>query len=60
MALAASLGLLTYAVHGLLNNFLDTDKASALFWGYMAIIVSLDLYGQEKGSEEGGNQSIEA
>ena len=48
MALAASLGLLTYAVHGLLNNFLDTDKASALFWGYMAIIVSLDLFGHDE------------
>ncbi len=45
IALVASLGLLTYAVHGFLNNFLDTDKASALFWGYMAVIVSLDLYG---------------
>lgn len=51
IALAASLGLLTYAIHGFLNNFLDTDKASALFWGYMAVIVSLDLYGVRKGSD---------
>jgi O-antigen ligase len=50
IALAASLGMLTYAVHGFLNNFLDTDKASALFWGYMAVIVTLDLYGNHKRS----------
>lgn len=44
VALAASLSLVTYAVHGFMNNFLDTDKASALFWGYIAMIVALDLY----------------
>jgi len=27
-----------------LNNFLDTDKASALFWGFTAAIVALDVY----------------
>jgi len=44
IALAASLSLVTYAVHGMMNNFLDTDKASALFWGFIAMIVALDLY----------------
>jgi len=37
------LGYITYLVHGTLNNFLDTDKASALFWGFTAVFVSLDL-----------------
>lgn len=37
------LGFITYLVHGTLNNFLDTDKASALFWGFTAVFVSLDL-----------------
>ena len=37
------LGFITYLVHGTLNNFLDTDKASALFWGIIAVFVSLDL-----------------
>lgn len=37
------LGLITYYLHGLLNNFLDTDKASSLFWGFTAIIVVVDL-----------------
>lgn len=44
MALSATLGLITYFVHGLMNNFLDTDKASVPFWGLVAIIVALDLY----------------
>jgi O-antigen ligase len=37
------LGYITYLVHGTLNNFLDTDKVSALFWGFTAVFVSLDL-----------------
>lgn len=44
MALSITLGLITYFVHGLMNNFLDTDKASVPFWGFIAIIVALDLY----------------
>jgi putative inorganic carbon (HCO3(-)) transporter len=44
MILGLILGLITYLVHGTLNNFLDTDKASALFWGFIAVFVSLDLY----------------
>lgn len=44
LALALCLGLVSYASHGLLNNFLDTDKASAPFWGFMAIIVALDVF----------------
>ena len=38
------LGLMSYFAHGLLNNFLDTDKASIPFWGFIGILVSLDLY----------------
>ncbi len=44
ISLATVLGLITYFVHGLLNNFLDTDKASVPFWGFIAIIVTLDIY----------------
>ena len=39
--LSLILGLCTYYFHGLLNNFLDTDKASALFWGFTAILMIL-------------------
>lgn len=38
------LGMFTYFVHGFLNNFLDTDKASVPFWGFLAILVCIDLY----------------
>jgi O-antigen ligase len=43
ITLGLFLGFLTYLLHGTLNNFLDTDKASALFWGFTAVFVSLDL-----------------
>ncbi|MCF8379807.1 MAG: O-antigen ligase family protein [Bacteroidales bacterium] len=44
LSLGVLLGLITYYIHGILNNFLDTDKASALVWGYMAILVAIDIY----------------
>jgi putative inorganic carbon (HCO3(-)) transporter len=44
IVLGLILGLITYLVHGSLNNFLDTDKASALFWGFIAVFVSLDIF----------------
>jgi O-antigen ligase len=40
---AVYLGLVTYYLHGSLNNFLDTDKASVPFWSFTALIVLLDL-----------------
>lgn len=40
---AAFFGLVTYYVHGAINNYLDTDKASVLFWGCTAMIVVLDI-----------------
>lgn len=40
---AAFLGLVTYFIHGFLNNYLDLDKASVPFWGFTAMIVVLDL-----------------
>jgi O-antigen ligase len=43
LALSVLLSLITYYIHGTLNNFLDTDKASALFWGFTAILVALDV-----------------
>lgn len=40
---AAFLGLVTYYLHGALNNFLDMDKASVPFWAFTAMIVLFDL-----------------
>jgi len=42
--LMAYLGLVTYFIHGVLNNYLDTDKASVPFWGFIAVMVAIDLY----------------
>ena len=52
IVLAFILAFITYLIHGSLNNFLDTDKASALFWGFIAAFVSLDLYYLPKEEEE--------
>ncbi len=48
LSLSLLLGLITYYLHGLLNNFLDTDKASVLFWGFTAAIVAIDLFHKEE------------
>ncbi|HOI31718.1 MAG TPA: O-antigen ligase family protein, partial [Bacteroidales bacterium] len=48
LTLAATLALISYFVHGFLNNFLDTDKLSIPIWGLMAIIVVMDIYFAER------------
>lgn len=48
LSLMVTLGLITYFVHGFLNNFLDTDKLSVPFWGFIAVIVALDIYHTKK------------
>ncbi len=53
IALYILLGLMTYFAHGVLNNFLDTDKASIPFWGFIGILVSLDLYHRKKIADRG-------
>jgi O-antigen ligase len=52
ITLGLLLGFITYLVHGMLNNFLDTDKASALFWGFTAVFVSLDLSLKELNTQD--------
>lgn len=46
-------GLATYFVHGFLNNFLDTDKLSIPFWGFIAALVYLDIKQKENILQEG-------
>lgn len=48
ISLSATLALVSYFIHGFLNNFLDTDKLSIPVWGCMAIIVVMDLYGTDQ------------
>ncbi|MCD6346488.1 MAG: O-antigen ligase family protein, partial [Bacteroidales bacterium] len=42
IAIAMTIGIISYFFHGIMNDFLDTDKASALVWGGMAMLVVLD------------------
>ena len=44
LLLSVILGLVSYFVHGVLNNYLDTDKASVPVWTCIAIIVAMDVY----------------
>lgn len=48
------LGLVTYFIHGTLNNFLDTDKLSVPFWFFTAAIVALDIYHKNEIAEQSG------
>ena len=42
LILAMNLALVTYFVHGILNNYLDTDKASVPIWAICACFLALD------------------
>ena len=44
LVMSAILGLITYYIHGTMNNFLDTDKLSVAFWGFTAVIVAIDIH----------------
>ena len=65
LVLVILLGLSTYYLHGTLNNFLDTDKASAPFWGFVAMIAAIDVYhsGKKKpvvSKDEPGSENAHA
>lgn len=48
LVVTALLGLITYYIHGLMNNFLDTDKLSVPFWGFTAMIVAIDIISRKQ------------
>lgn len=48
---SALCGLVTYFIHGLLNNFLDIDKIAVPFWAFAAMIVTIDLFYVKKEDE---------
>ncbi|MEM7161404.1 MAG: O-antigen ligase family protein [Bacteroidota bacterium] len=58
LLISCILGMVTYLSHGLLNNFLDTDKANVPFWGFAAIILILDIRSR-KGIGEREGQNLE-
>jgi hypothetical protein len=53
LILSMILSLTTYFVHGVLNNFLDTDKAAVPVWGMCAIFIALEI-----SLKKNNNQSI--
>ncbi|MDR1345372.1 MAG: O-antigen ligase family protein [Bacteroidales bacterium] len=48
LSLCALLALVTYYIHGFLNNFLDTDKLSLPFWGCFAIILACNALNEKE------------
>ena len=48
LCLMIILSLTTYFTHGVLNNYLDTDKASIPVWGLIAIFVCLASYSSDQ------------
>ena len=52
LVLVLVLGFVTYVVHGGINDFLDTDKASVPFWGFISMLVAIDIYHRKKNKKE--------
>jgi len=42
--LSIIMGLITYYIHGFLNNYLDIDKVAIPFWALIAMITALDIH----------------
>jgi putative inorganic carbon (hco3(-)) transporter len=38
------LGLVTYFAHAVLNNYIEFDKIAVPVWGFMAILVALQVW----------------
>ena len=53
LAITLLMGLITYWIHGFLNNFLDMDKAACPVFGFSAVLVVLDCYYAKDGKAEG-------
>ena len=60
IVLAAIIGLVTYYIHGFLNNFLDTDKLSVPFWGFTAMIVAIDICSRHDNAKANSREPVVA
>jgi O-antigen ligase len=56
LSLYATIALISYYVHGVMNNFLDTEKLSLPFWAAMAVIVVADLTNRNHSHEQINNK----
>jgi putative inorganic carbon (hco3(-)) transporter len=59
LSLFITLSLITYYIHGFMNDFLDSDKLSVPFWTMTAMIAALDIYSQKKEKEEKNKEIIQ-
>ncbi len=50
------LGWITYLFQGSLNFFLDTEKISVPFWGFLAALVALEIYHDKRVSKNLSDQ----
>lgn len=48
LVLGTTLAIISYFTHGILNNFLDTDKLAVPIWSCLAIITIIDIYHADK------------
>ncbi|MBI1836578.1 MAG: O-antigen ligase family protein [Flavobacteriia bacterium] len=48
LILSMILALVTYFIHAVLNNFLDTDKAAVPIWGFSACFIALEIQLKKK------------
>jgi O-antigen ligase len=48
LAISTLVGLSTFLIHGLLNNYSETDKIAIILWGSFAIITALNQYHLEE------------
>lgn len=44
LAMGALLGIISYIIHGFLNNFLDSEKAAVPFYALLSLLVAIDVY----------------
>jgi O-antigen ligase len=51
LTLMIILSLSTYFIHGIVNNYLDTDKASIPVWGLIAMFVCINTYKNKDGKD---------
>ena len=51
MIMGVFLGLMTYLIHGALNNFLDADKVAVPFWMFLAFLVYKKHFKEQEGNQ---------
>ncbi|MGB0914932.1 MAG: O-antigen ligase family protein, partial [Crocinitomicaceae bacterium] len=49
--LAMIMSLVIYFTHGVINNYLDTDKAAVPIWAFCAAFIALEQYNKRRSLE---------